>query len=252
MSDWLAAGPFHLRLSSGYFGFYAHAGFLRALEDRGYWPTSIGGSSAGALVAGLAASGLRGVALEKELNSFRRRDFWDPGVGLGLLRGRKLRDLIGDKLLVDAFERCETPLAVSVFDVMRRRTRILRSGPLAPALQASAALPGLFQPVWLNGRPCLDGGILDRTSLDTAPPTGTRLLFHHLAPSRRWHRKAAPVHHPPTRDGMIRFTIDPLPRLGPFALDRGPEVYALARQKTIEALGQPLNGQDVITVQGSP
>ncbi|MEM6531183.1 MAG: patatin-like phospholipase family protein [Myxococcota bacterium] len=248
--DWLEDKPFHLRLSSGYFGFYAHSGFLRALEDIGLWPASLGGSSAGALVAGLAASGLRGAELEDELHSFRRRDFWDPAPGLGLLRGRRLRDLIGDKLLVDAFERCETPVAVSVFDLLHRRTRVIRRGPLAPALQASAALPGLFQPVWVDGRPCLDGGIGDRTSLSTAPAPGERVLFHHLTPSPRWHRRAASVNHPPSRPGMIRFSIESLPRLGPFALERGPEVYALARSLMTRALEQPLNGRDAVVMKG--
>ncbi len=239
LGDWLSRGPFHLRLSSGFFGFYAHAGVLRALEEAGFFPASLGGSSAGAIAAGMAASGLDGRSLEAQLRGFTREDFWDPGVGFGLLRGRKLRALLRERAPVARIEECPVPLAVSVFDLATRRTRVVRQGPLATAIQASAALPGLFQPVWLEGRPCLDGGILDRTSLATAPPPGTRLLFHHLLPSKTWHRKTAAVHQPPSRAGMLRLSIEGLPRLGPNRLQRGLEVYNLARRATAQALDLP-------------
>ena len=48
-------------------------------------------------------------------------------------------------------------------------TRVLAAGPLSPAIHASCAVPLLFQPVWVEGRPLLDGGIADRPGLDGVP-----------------------------------------------------------------------------------
>jgi len=41
LRDWLRAGPFTLAMSSGFFGFYAHAGFLSVLEAEGLLPARV-------------------------------------------------------------------------------------------------------------------------------------------------------------------------------------------------------------------
>ena len=64
LRDWLAESPFSLAMSSGFFGFFAHTGMLAALEEAGVLPAEVAGSSAGALVAGLWASGIDAPALE--------------------------------------------------------------------------------------------------------------------------------------------------------------------------------------------
>src|SRR5262245_21144563 len=91
LREWLALGPYTLALSSGFFGFYAHTGFVAVLEREGLPPDRVTGSSAGALVAGLWAAGLDAPAIEAELRRLRRADFWDPRPGAGLLAGRLFR-----------------------------------------------------------------------------------------------------------------------------------------------------------------
>src|SRR5690606_38887683 len=96
---WLAAAPFTLALSAGFFGFFAHTGVLQALEEAGLSPRRIVGVSAGALAGGLWASGLSAAELAEELLRLRRDDFWDPGLPLGgFLKGgkfaAKLRSLL--------------------------------------------------------------------------------------------------------------------------------------------------------------
>src|SRR5947209_13663229 len=95
LRDWLAEAPFSLALSAGFFGFFAHAGFISALEDAGLVPDSVTGSSAGALVGGLWASGTPAARIEAELRPLRREHFWDPAPGFGLLRGRLFRERVG-------------------------------------------------------------------------------------------------------------------------------------------------------------
>ena len=52
-ADWLREQPFTLALSAGFFGFFAHAGVLRALEEQELRPARVVGASAGALSGGL-------------------------------------------------------------------------------------------------------------------------------------------------------------------------------------------------------
>ena len=58
LREWLAEGPYTLAMSSGFFGFFAHAVVVSVLEEEGLPPARVCGSSAGALVGGLWAAGL--------------------------------------------------------------------------------------------------------------------------------------------------------------------------------------------------
>jgi len=49
---------------------------------------------------------------------------------------------------------------------------VLQSGPVAPAVRASAAIPGLFSPVEIGGRLLVDGGIVDNLPVDLVRSMG--------------------------------------------------------------------------------
>jgi NTE family protein len=236
---WLAEAPFTLAMSSGFFGFFAHTGMLSALEEVGLLPERVSGSSAGALVAGLWSAGLDAPVLIDELTRLRRHDFWDPAPGLGLLRGKRFRARIEELLPVRDFAACRVPAALSVFDVYARATRVLADGALAPAIQASCSLPGLFQPTWHGGRPLLDGGILDRPGLEGVP-RGRRVLHHHLAARSPWRLKESKSLLPPERPGLVALVLDDLPRSGPFRLHEGVRAIDAARRATRRALERPV------------
>jgi len=227
----LRRAPFALAMSSGFFAFFAHTGFLSVLEEEGLLPTRITGSSAGALVGGAWAAGLDAARLAGELERLERRDFWDPAPGPGLLRGRLFRERLETLLPTSRFERCRVPLAVSVFDVRRRTTEVLSTGPIAPALCASCAVPFLFHPVRIAGRAYVDGGVADRPGLH-GMPHGTRVLYHHIASRSPW-RRTVPA---PVRPGLLGFVIPDLPRSGPFKLAEGRRAFRVAREATKRAL----------------
>lgn len=250
LRTFLAEQPFTLAMSSGFFGFFAHAGMLAALEREGLPPCAFAGSSAGALVGGLAAAGLDAARIEQELVSLDREAFWDPRPGLGLLRGLRFREQLSALLPVDAFERCARPVAVSTFDVLRGETVVLASGPLAPAIHASCAVPLMFQPVRHEGRLLLDGGIADRPGLASVP-VGTRTLVHHIASRSPWRRPDSPALRVPTRRNAIALVVDDLPRSGPFALDRGPVALRAAREATLRALDLPAR-DGIVRITATP
>ncbi len=239
LRDWLRERPFTLALSSGFFGFFAHAGVVSVLEEEALAPARICGSSAGALVGGLRAAGVPARRIREELAALRRKHFWDPRPGPGLLRGARFRERLEALLPVATFERCPVPLAVSVFDVLDRRTAVLREGPLAPALHASCAAPLLFQPVRIGARWYADGGVLDRHGLAGAAE-GERILYHHLTSRSPWRRRSSPALRVPDRRSLRAVALEGLPRLGPFRLGRGPEAMERAALGMRAALGREI------------
>jgi NTE family protein len=234
LREWLRAEPFSLAMSSGFFGFFAHCGMLTVLEDEGLVPHRLSGSSAGALVAGAWASGLDAPMLAHELLRLERHDFWDPRPGLGLLSGNLFRSKLESLLPRGHFHECRAPLAVSVFDLRRRTTRVLTSGALPVALHASCAVPFMFHPVRYEDTLLVDGGVLDRPGL-AGMPHGERVLFHHLASKSPW-RTSLEL---PSRANMTTLVIEGLPRSGPFKIENGRRAYAAAREATKRALDRP-------------
>lgn len=242
LRDYLAEGPFALTMSSGFFAFFAHTGFMTVLEDEGFLPARISGSSAGALVGGAWASGLDAPLLGGELERLERSHFWDPSPGLGLLRGRRFRERLEGILGRRRFEDCRVPLAVSVFDVVARRTDALTSGDVASAIHASCAVPFLFHPARIGARFYLDGGIFDRPGLLGMPRTEPRVLFHHIASRSAWRRK----NELPKREGMVTLMLSDLPRSGPFRLAEGRRAFRVAREATRRALDRPIQDSLVL------
>ena len=239
LREWLATEPYTLAMSSGFFSFFTHAGFLSVLEDERLLPARICGSSAGALIGGLFAAGLGTADIQDALHKLRRGDFWDPTLGLGLLRGQRFEALLERLLPVTTFEACRLPLAISVFEVRTRQTVVLRGGPLASALHASCAVPLLFQPVRVGPGLYLDGGVLDRPGLAGADDQ-PRILYHHIKSRSPWRRRQSLALRIPQRSGLQAIALDGIPRLGPFRLDQGREAMRRAAEATRAALAQPV------------
>jgi NTE family protein len=238
LRDWLREAPFTLTLSSGFFGFFAHAGVVSVLEAEGLLPARICGSSAGALVGGLWGAGVPAALLREELFALRRAHFWDPGFGRGLLRGAKFRAQVERLLPVATFAETRWPVAFSAWDPAARATVVLRDGPLAPAIHASCAVPILFQPVRIDGRALVDGGVADRHGLAATAP-GERVLYHHLTSRSPWRRKDDPALRVPVREGLRAVATDGVPRCGPFKLHRGPSAFEAGAAGMRAALDAP-------------
>lgn len=241
LGDHLAARPFALALSSGFFGFYAHAGMLLALEEAQLAPARLSGSSAGALVAGLWAAGVPARVIADELLALERADFWDPAPGLGLLRGELFRRRVEQMVSAARFESCRAPVAMSAFDLGTRRTVVLDRGDLATAVCASCAFPGLLHPVRREGRLLYDGGIADRPGLAglAGQPAGEPTLHHHLGSRSPWRRPGSPSLAVPVRAATISLRIAGLPRVHPFRLGAGRAALAAAHRAASRALTLP-------------
>ena len=238
LRTWLNKAPFSLALSSGFFGFFAHAGVVSALEMEGFKPQRLMGSSAGALVSALWASGLSSTEIRSELLQLKREDFWDPGLGLGLLKGNLFEERLKDLLRCHSFEHCVIPVQMSAFDCFRLKAQLFDQGDLVSAIRASCTFPGLFHPRWIDGKPYIDGGVTDRSGLLGAMKE-ERVFYHHLA-SRSWWRSRVGLTALPKRNHQVSMVLKNLPRCGPHDLDQAELAFNQAQEQTLQALDQHL------------
>jgi NTE family protein len=151
---------------------YAHIGALASLERHGLAPDVLVGTSFGAVVGALYATGRSVEDLRSEASAMRRRDVFphiaDFGLHKGaLFDGHRLEGYFDAMLEGRSFSDLRHQLVVVATDIDTGERVLLTEGPLAPALRASAAIPGVFAPARLGGRRLIDGGIGSPVPLDT-------------------------------------------------------------------------------------
>lgn len=151
-----------LALGSGGARGYAHIGVVQALEERGFEIAGVAGSSMGALVGGIWAAG-RLEAFTDWALGLRRADvvrmldvsFKAPGA----MRAERILARVHELVGHERIENLPVPFTAVATDLLSRREVWLQRGPVATAIRASIALPGIFTPVMLNGRLLADGGL---------------------------------------------------------------------------------------------
>ena len=153
-----------LVLGSGGARGLAHIGVIRVLERHGWKVGAIAGSSMGALIGGFYAAGKLDDYAEwvQELTEFNVLRFLDIAWGgAGMLKGQMLMQTLQNFVGRHNIEDLPIPLTIVATDVLRRKEVWLTRGDLFDAIRASIAVPTVFTPHIVNGRPLLDGGILN-------------------------------------------------------------------------------------------
>ena len=151
---------------------FAHIGALDVLESHGVGPHVLAGTSFGALVGALYASGQAPARLAEAAEAQQLGDLLFRIADLGLHRGALMAGKRFERYLDDlfegrSFEDLAIPFVVVATDVETGERIMLESGPLARAVRASCAMPGLMAPVEIEGRRLIDGGIGTPAPLDT-------------------------------------------------------------------------------------
>jgi NTE family protein len=166
-------------------------GMLEALFERGIAPDVIVGSSAGAINAAFIASREPTVETARELGAVWRglnRGSVFPlnpltgllgfvGRGTHLVPSGNLRRLIERHAGFDRLEDTRVPLHVIVTDLLSGRELRLSTGPAVDAVMASAAIPGVFAPVSVDGDLLIDGGVCDNTPISHAIELGADEIY---------------------------------------------------------------------------
>lgn len=141
---------------------FSHIGILMALKASRIPVDRMSGTSAGAIVAALHAFGVSPERSRTLLSPLTWRTVSNfSRNSLGLLSNEPLAEVLRGELGDVRIEDAAIPLAIVAADIHTGRPVVLREGPLALAVQASAAIPGIYAPVALDGRLLTDGGIVE-------------------------------------------------------------------------------------------
>ncbi len=167
-----------LALGSGAARGFAHIGVIKALEAQGIIPDIVVGTSAGAVVGALYASGLNGFELQKAALDMDKGQVFDWNVSLrGPLKGEPLRNFVNDTVLNRPLEKLKRNIGVMATDINSGEPTLFRTGNTGLAVQASAAVPGVFLPVVINGREYVDGGLVSPVPARAARKLGADLVI---------------------------------------------------------------------------
>lgn len=155
----------------------AHIAVIEALDELGIRPVAIAGSSIGAIfgtgmAAGMSGEEIRDYTLETVGNRnavFNRLWSLGPasmrdGIGgfrLGHFNLERILEAFLSPAIPQDFSELSIPMKIAVTDYYGQTEAILETGDLRLAIAASAAIPGLFMPVRINGRIMVDGGIFN-------------------------------------------------------------------------------------------
>jgi NTE family protein len=190
----------------------AHIGVLKVLEENHIPIDAIAGTSMGAVVGGLYATGLNAADVERVMTSldwqdaFRdrpprtdlnfRRKLEDQSflvkfpLGLkgrkfrlprGLVQGQKLTQTLRSLTLpvaqIQSFDDLAIPFRAIATDIVTGERVVMDHGDLTTAMRASLSAPGVFSPVEMDGRLLVDGGLSSNLPVDVARTMGVDILI---------------------------------------------------------------------------
>ena len=169
----------------------AHIGVLQVLMENRIPVTSISATSSGSIIAALYAAGMSPYEMERTILKIKPQDYLDYniggllkyGLGLlipanksvvnGLIKGKKLLNIMADLTDNKTLDEVEIPLAIVACDINTGEEVIfsniipgadnqivfVRGALLSEAVRSSTAIPGIFIPYLFRGMQLVDGGI---------------------------------------------------------------------------------------------
>ncbi len=201
-----------LVLSGGGSRGLAHVGVLQALEEMRIPVDAIAGTSMGAVIGGLYASGMSAAEIDEFIRAidwnvaFRDRPARDTlnfrrkqddreflvrfplgvrggklHVPRGLIQGQRLTQTLRLETLpvaaIEDFDDLPTPFRAVAADLETGARVVLERGDLTSAMRASMSAPGVFAPVEVDGRLLVDGGLVENLPVDVAKAMGVDIVI---------------------------------------------------------------------------
>lgn len=167
-----------LALGGGAARGFAHIGVIKALETNGIVPEVIAGTSAGAVVGALYASGINAFDLQKlafELDAGAVTD-WNL-FDRGWVKGEALEAFINKTVANRPLEKLDRRFGAVATNLQRGEMVVFASGNTGQAVRASAAVPGVFSPVTIAGVEYVDGGVSSPVPVRAARQLGADFVI---------------------------------------------------------------------------
>ena len=160
---------------------FAEIGVLRVLEQERIPVAAVAGTSVGALVGALYADTGRVLDAEFHAVALQEADVFDYALSSvlsgGLIKGDALEEFLRTRLRHQAIEQLALPFAAVAVDLRTGQPMIFTQGPVVRAVHASAAIPGVFVPVTIDGKTYVDGGVVDPVPADAARRLGAEVVI---------------------------------------------------------------------------
>ena len=174
----ISGAPIGIALGSGALHGLAHIGVLEELEARGVDARIVTGTSAGALVGALWASGLSGTQIEAMMHGSE----WESARRFvisrqALFSNDPLRARLSEVFAgrpIESWPRRFGAVATNVADGTRR---LLTTGDGALAVQASTATPVIFRPVKVGNEQLVDGALVEPNPVQSARDLGAEFVI---------------------------------------------------------------------------
>lgn len=280
---------FHLGLAPSFFGFYVYFGALTAFHEnvlserekqngklllpvglqnshgKNVLLKSTAGASAGAMAAVLLSSGMDPRNAADFASSMTLDKFADfPGIA-GVFKGDLFEQIMVDRIKANikidgndesknfCLEDGLVPVAVTGFDIITWKGKILTKGCMGKAARASATFPGLFQPCkWhdVDDHDTLPSYLIDGALRDSHGLVGLTALLPDMKKKRVVNMVAGtfsdgiigPSDVPNGLDvqEVLSISIENAPQCGPWAMQNGPRAVTAAREAIKSVLDLPL------------
>lgn len=167
-----------LALGGGASKGFAHIGVLKALTDAGIPVHMVTGTSAGAVVGSLYASGMSPDDLTQASEHLEKSDVTDFRLSTkGFIVGQKLQDYINEKVKNKQIQQFPIPFAAVATDFENGQAVLFNYGDAGQAVRASSSIPSVFRPVIINGRRYADGGLSQPVPVSAARKMGADIVI---------------------------------------------------------------------------
>lgn len=184
---------------------FAHIGVLRVLEQEKIPVDLVVGTSVGALIGALYADTGRVLDAELAALQVQKEDLFDYGalslLSGGLVKGEKLERFVTSHVRARTIEQLKVPFAAVAVELRTGQTAVFEGGPVARAVHASAAVPGVFVPVEVDGVTYVDGGVTAPVPAAIARRKGADVVIAVAIPA------AVPADSPRTPVGVVLHTV---------------------------------------------
>lgn len=171
-----------LALGGGAARGFAHIGVIKVLESQGIVPDLVVGTSAGSVVAAMYAAGNNGYALQKmalDMDEGTISDWSLPFFSKtsGVLKGEALQSYVNKMVNQANIEKLKKPFGAVATDLNTGAPILFQRGNTGLAVRASSAVPGVFQPVKINDRYYVDGGLVSPVPVRFAREMGADIVI---------------------------------------------------------------------------
>lgn len=167
-----------LALGGGASKGFAHIGVLKVLQENHIPVQVVTGTSAGSIVGSLYASGMSPARLQVEAAQLGKVDLLDLTLSRnGFIKGEKLQNWVNAQVGNRTIEHLPIKFAAVATEFSTGKMTLFSRGNTGMAVRASASIPNVFQPVNINGKQYVDGGLSAPVPVSAAKILGANFVI---------------------------------------------------------------------------